>query len=83
MPTLADLIRTERQRRGWTSAQLGAAAGLAGATIDLIEQGRRFTELDGLYGLALAFADGDRAQAGIWLHQFITAMGYPLSAPAD
>lgn len=37
--TVAELIRTERERRGWSQDDLASAAHLAKATISRIEQG--------------------------------------------
>jgi hypothetical protein len=43
-----------------------------------IERGARTTDLDKLYRIALAFADGDKERASEWLYQLIEAAGYPL-----
>jgi transcriptional regulator with XRE-family HTH domain len=83
MPNLADLVRQERRRQGWTQYDLAALANVSQNTISAIERRSRVTDLDKLYSIALAFADGDKERAGVWLYRMITAAGYPLHAPPE
>jgi transcriptional regulator with XRE-family HTH domain len=80
MPTLAELIREERRRRGWSQHELCARMGESHNAITVIERGARTTDLDKLYRIALAFAGDDKERAAIWLYQLIEAAGYPLKA---